>query len=690
MSYTIDIDTGGTFTDGFMTKGEKVASVKVFTTPHDLTQCIMDCIHEGASQFGLTVEQMLGDTELIRYSTTVGTNTLLQKNGPRIGLLVSKGAEKNVYKEAKQRSADNGVQWLVSPEMIRGISESTDAVGTVKYEPDSAQVLEAVEDLLALGAKIIVVSFGNSYANSQNEELAKKMIRTEFPRHYLGSIPLMLASQVSSRPGDYARTCTALLNAYIHHQVAGYLYKAEEDVRSRGYGRPLLIIHSSGGAARVAKTIALQTYNSGPVAGLVGASFVSQMKKSKRAIAVDIGGTSADMGIIHSGNMERAEEPAIEGLPIHISMIGVESLGSGGGSIAWIDDKGKLQVGPKSAGAFPGPVSFGLGGTEPTVTDADLVLGFINPDFFLGGRKRLNAALAEKAISEKIAKPLGIPAVEAAFEIVSRLHEDVKAKLSESAKMSFGPAADYDLIVYGGAGPTHCCWFDELPEIRGMIIPLNSSVFSAFGASRMDVLHTYSVPVSPSLAKSGPALSPKVLKEELGTLLPDVFKPALRDMRGEGFDAGNATWEAIAQFRDVKTGERLDVAVGSGRLSSWGPEILKTEALGGTIKTLDKDGRALEMERLVLNVKAAVFKPSTVAAQKPKHVSRKALKGSRKVFWGGTTGSVTTEIYDRCKLEYGNEIVGPAIVEAVDATYVIAPGHRLTVDQYLNALIKGA
>lgn len=690
MAYTIDIDTGGTFTDGYMTKGAEMACVKVLTTPHDLTLCIMDCIKEGAEAFGLAAPDMLKETEVIRYSTTVGTNTILQRNGPKLGLILTEGSQGDVYREEARDPGTNGygdIGWLIPPDMVRGIEEATDSGGEVLREPEQAEVLAVVEELIALGARIIVVSLRNSYTNPGNEQLVREIIRSEFPRQYLGAVPTMLASDVSSRPGDYVRTCTVLLNAYIHPQVARYLYRAEEDIRGRGYDRPLLIVHSSGGVSRVAKTIGLHTFNSGPVAGLVGAAFMAGLKGSERILAIDIGGTSADMGIILEGKVGKNDEPVVQGVPLHVSMIDVLSLGSGGGSIAYIDDaSGELKVGPKSAGAYPGPAAFELGGVDPTVTDADLVLGFVDPDYFLGGRKKLNLSLAETAIRDKIAKPLGIGVENAAYRIVERMNEDIRSQISTSAVEHFGSDVSFDLLVYGGAGPTHCCWFGALPTVEKMIVPLHASVFSAFGASRMDLMHLYSVPMRMSVSDSAKMVEEDV-RDVFQELVDGIVSRAFMDMRGEGFEAASVRWEVSAQLRDSQTGKLLVLSLGSGCLDACGLEHLDLQCMGLACKESEMDEESVWVERLMLHASAEAYKPDVPCHEGGGGYLEKAEKGSRRVFWGDIGQSIDTRIYDRSLLYCGHELSGPVIVEAADTTYVIPSGFRLAVDEYLNAIV---
>ena len=411
MPFFINIDTGGTFTDGFFTQDSELHAVKVLTTPHDLTVCLMDCIKEGAKNFGLSLEDLLHNTGVIRYSTTIGTNTIIQGSGSKLGLIVSRGFEKNLY--GAELGADAPILTLVSPDMIEGISGSIGNDGVEETPLDREDLLIRVQSLIERGAQAIVISLKNSYLSPLHEQQVKAWVKEEFPRYYLSAPTLLLSGEISDRPGEALRTHTAVINAYIHRSMARYLYKAEEDLRENYFEKPLLVMHNSGGLARVAKTRALNTYNSGPVAGLVGTNYLRERYGFRNAISTDMGGTSLDIGIIKDGAFNFELEPEVAGIKINMPQVEINAVGAAGGSIARVQN-GQVEVGPESAGSLPGPVCFDLGGSLPTVTDADLILGFIDPDFFLGGRMKLNRAKAEAAIKRVIADPLNIPVEQAA------------------------------------------------------------------------------------------------------------------------------------------------------------------------------------------------------------------------------------------------------------------------------------
>ena len=384
MGYTIDIDTGGTFTDGFFVQDEAVETVKVPTTPHDLTVCFLDCIRAGAKRFGVSVEDLLYKTDIVRFSNTIGTNTIIQRDGTKIGLLVTAGREG----QAPTRT-NNGKSPLVWPDMVIGIDEEVSQNGEVIKSPNEQATLEAAQKLIDQGARCLVAAFANSEFNPAGEQLVRQVIKREYPRDYLGSVPVFLSSDISRRSGQEDRVNAAVLNAYIHARLVQLLYKAGEELRRRLYPKSLFIVHNNGSVARVAKTRAINTYNSGPAAGLLGARLIGQLYRTDDLISMDMGGTSFDLGHVLQGQPNYTLKPEVEGLAVNIPMFAIRAIGAGGGSIASIEDGG-VKVGPQSAGALPGPVCFDLGGTEPTVTDADLILGILDPDYFLGGTMNLN------------------------------------------------------------------------------------------------------------------------------------------------------------------------------------------------------------------------------------------------------------------------------------------------------------
>lgn len=640
---TINIDAGGTFTDGFFTVGETTETAKVPTTEHDLTVCFMECIEEGAERLETTPAALLGDADMVRFSTTIGTNTLIEKSGPRLGLLVTAGHERDHYAaDGEETVADS----VLDAEMVEGIEEEVTESGEVVREPDPEAVVDAVKRLQEDGARLVVVALANAAANAANERAVKRAIDEAYPHHYLGAIPTLATFEVTARPDDYRRLNTVAANAYIHHVMKSSLYKAEDQVRERGYDRPLFVGHSSGGVARVAKTVALNTYNSGPAAGVLGAAALAE-RYDTDLVAADMGGTSIDISRVGAdGEVPRELGPAIDGLPTHVPAIDVHTAGAGGGSIASLEN-GDLSVGPESAGANPGPACFGRGGTEPTVTDADVVLGRVNPDYFLGGDYDLEADRAVDAVRERVADPLGVDVEEAARRIVARTEANIAAAVEDVVD-----GADA-MVSYGGAGPVHAAGVADRLGIERVIVTPHSSVFSTFGESTMNVEHTY----TRSLAAGDP--------EEL---LETMQEEAVRDMRAEGFDQEEIAFAADVLIDGPDGAERHAVEF---PLDGDSP-VLSDATPRRTTLRLNAVGAAPSPE----------FEVHSLADADPEA----ARVDAREIRWNGDVES--TAIYRREELRPGNVVEGPAIVEAVDTTIAVPATHQLRINELNHGILE--
>ena len=312
MKFTIDIDTGGTFTDGFFTTDGQVRKIKVDTTPHDLTVCFSTCIEEGAKSFGVSLPEMLSNTEVVRFASTIGSNTMITRSGPKIGLVVTQGFEDSLY--GRGEHGESLFDFILSPAMVQGIGEEVDAAGKVKKAPGENEVKAVTKQLLQRGARMIVVSLLGATRNGSNEKRVREIVSATYPSHFLGAVPLLLSSEVSASASDVLRTNTAVVNAYLHQAMARFLYKADDYLRKNGYPKPMLVAHCGGGTARVAKTTAVQTWGAGPAAGLAGAASIGRLYGIKHAVLVDVGGTTTDIGLVSNGSYSYSYHPEIEGV----------------------------------------------------------------------------------------------------------------------------------------------------------------------------------------------------------------------------------------------------------------------------------------------------------------------------------------------------------------------------------------
>ncbi len=688
MRFTIDVDTGGTFTDGFLVGNGDIKTIKLQTTPHDLTVCLADCVKQAAQEFGISVREMLLDTDIVRYSTTIATNTIIQRTGSKIGLIVSSGFKDSLYSE--QVKVGEAVYSIIPENMITTVDEEINNKGNVIRPLDKNEILERMQSLIDMGARTIVVSLKNSHINSAHERQIKDVIKEEYPNFYLGSVRVFLSSDVSDQPGNFYRTNAALINAYVHDSLVKYLYKAEDELRQNYYLHPLMIAHSHGGVARVAKTKAIGTYSSGPVAGLSGALYVGKLYGFGNILSVDMGGTSLDIGIIRGGSYTYDLLPVVSGLTINVPMVSISSVGSAGGSIISLDSSNDILVGPQSAGAMPGPACFDFGGLEPTVTDADVVLGFIDPDYFLGGKMRLNKDKAASAIETKIAKPLNISVSEAAYLIKENADKIMRRNVLEAAgKQGLKPEslADFTAIIYGGAGPTHCCGFTNGLGFGQIIISPFASVLSAFGSSMTDMLHIYSKFDEITLFDGKNYLSDYA---KFNSTVNELLEGAQRDIKGEGYSLDEAKYylelvmgdEALSGVR-IKS-DKLQMSSESDvrELCSQFTKAKKQ------ITGVSEDRNKVVIYTTILNALIVMshyeIKTSELVGKDPGG----AYKGQKEVFWSREAGYQKTPIYQRESLMPGNVVTGPAIVEAKDTTYVIPSDYSLAIDKYSNGIIK--
>lgn len=674
MGHTIDIDTGGTFTDGVFVFGDRAASVKVPTTPHDLTVCFLNCIEAGAERLGIPVEDLLYETEVIRFSNTIGTNTIIQRDGSRLGLLVTAGCE-----DLAPTGSGDGKAPLLSSEMVLGVEEEVTRSGEVLKRPSGKTILSSAQTLIDRGARCLVVAFTHSEFNPENERFVRETVKQEYPRDYLGSVPVFLSADISRRSGRVERINAAVLNAYIHSKLARLLYKAGEDLRQKLYRKSLFIVHNNAAVARVAKTRAIHTYNSGPAAGLLGARTTGQLYGKGGLISADMGGTSFDLGYVRNGQASYSLRPDIEGFTVNVPMMEIRAVGAGGGSIASVVD-GRLHVGPQSAGALPGPVCFGLGGVDPTVTDADLILGILDPAYFLGGAMQLDLDKARNVLREKVAEPLGLSVEASALKIKSQIDAAMGTEIRR-IRERMGNEEDPLLVVYGGAGPAHCCHMAKAADLKKIVVTPFSAVFSAFSASGMDVGHRYDSRIDLPLAETTDF-------HTLEHAVQGMEKQANRDMRGEGFSPDQVELGLELFVRQGEDGR--EVRFGAETDFFRRPEGIKEmmSRASESVDGADRPDGSLTITMVCLIARAKVEHYETPEVPPASVEVEKAVKGSRSLVLDEEDGAQPTPVYDRSLLTNGHSLVGPALIESEQTTLLIPPGWRMRVDRYNNAVIE--
>jgi len=645
---TIDIDTGGTFTDGVFRYGGRVITVKVDTTPHNPVRCFMACIDEGARRLGLGGEELLAAMDVVRYATTSATNAIVQMKGPKIGLLVSEGAEHHLYDEnsVAESGRESPVWKFLDKSLVIPVRESNEVKTDGRSGLDEECFRSAVERLLDGGARLLVVALRNADQHPENELRAKELFEAMLPTFYLGRPFFLLSHQVSPSGSDADRLNGAVISGYLHRELVGYLYRCDDAVRRRGYRHPLLVVHSTGGLARVAKTKALNTYNSGPTAGVFGAARIARRYGLPRVLTMDLGGTSTDVAFIEDGRQRLSFHAEIEGVRVSVPMIDVVGLGGGGGSIASVDG-GRLQVGPESAGAVPGPVCYDLGNNRPTVTDANAILGLISPENFLSGRRRMNIDRARQSIEEVVARPLGLEIDGAALEIRSVLANGLARAIRDEAEKRSFPLQGSVMFAYGGAGPLHAAEIGKAAGVSAFYMFPESPVFSAAGSSTMDIQHFYESRVQP---RAGENFSQAFMRVAAG-----LREHARRDMRGEGFDASTARLRFV--FESSEGGE---IACDSEELESVSLKV----ASGGLL-------------RLMATIETANPEEGGMTISTPASM---AAGDRREIAWA--SGRKMTRVYSYSDVEAGKRIDGPALVETAETTCVIPADWHAEKDRY--------
>ncbi len=680
MGYSIDIDTGGTFTDGFVRGDGKIELVKVPTTPHDLTLCFMECIEEAAKKLGYgSASQLLPSTDTVRLSTTIGTNALINASGPKLGLVATRGLGENAY--APLDVANPAVNFLVPAEMVFCLDEEMGPDGVPVRPPSSVDVLAGIKILLERGARRIVVSLARSPLNPVHEKLCRDFVLANYPAHYLGTVPLLLSTEVSTELNDMHRTNAALIDAYIHQDMQHYLYKADDEVRKNRFKWPLLIVHATGGVCRVAKTKAIDTCDSGPAAGLFGAAFLARMYGLDNVVTCDIGGTSTDVGLVEHGEPCRTSDKELGGIPVKEEAIETVSIGGGGSSIIRADNKAKkLTVGPESAGGIPGPACFGLGGTNACMTDAWVTLGYVDPNYFLGGKKKLDLAKGRAIIKRRAADPLGMSEEQAASAAVNQMTYQCAKLVEEFLRGKGIDAKDATLFAFGGGGGIPSASIAKAAGIpRAYFFPFGAQ-FCAFGSTCMDVLHDYAVAKSLELTRAGDLALP-----EFNNAVESMTEDAFFDMEGEGFERS----KVVLGLEVMMASEHVPTLTGV----RWGPILLKSREDVNDLVALYRARTAAcgERDRVFvreIRLKASCHLPDPeFPVFQPKGEDPvRALRGSRQAYWDGAFRE--TKVYEQSKLESGNVVRGMAFIESASTTVLVPPGTRYTVDKYLNGLLE--
>ncbi|MDD3761709.1 MAG: hydantoinase/oxoprolinase family protein [Nevskiales bacterium] len=636
----INIDNGGTLTDICVIDGERVYRTKTVTTPYDLSKCLF----EGLKKVSRVVygeedlQRLLLSTEYIRYSTTQGTNALVERKGPRLGVILGGGLD-----PASLR-ADPQANTLF--DALVGGRVQTLAPGLDGDDLDVAAT-RAVTALAAAGANRIVVACGGEQ-RKDGEVRLKRILLRRFPPHMLGALPVLYSHELVDDANDVRRTWTSLFNAFLHPAMERFLYSAEHRLRDYKTKNPLLIFRNDGNAARVARTSAIKTYSSGPRGGAEGVKALAAHYGLKHLLSMDVGGTTTDIGEVDDGAVRLDARGKIEGVESSFPLCDVVSVGVGGSSI--IRARGKsIEVGPESVGGAPGPACFGLGGKEATITDAFLVQGLLDPASYFGGELKIDVERARAAIADKVGGPLGVSEEQAAQDMEAAW----VAKVADSLKAYTHIHADTTLAAFGGAGPFVACKVAEAAGVSRVIIPGLAAVFSAFGIGFSDIGHTY----EHALAAADDAA--------LGAAYEALLQQAQRGMFAEGVRLEDCT---------QRLGLMVTAADGERRRDLDAPTLPKDLPAGAHL--------VLQLE-VVKPIAHADIAGRFGAATKPA-----AASGKRRAISGGQWQELP--LYRIEEQPPGVQAAGPCVLEEAFFTCRVEAGWRFEINEAGDVLLSRA
>lgn len=671
--YRLGIDAGGTFTDFILAdrKGD-VRIFKALSTPQDPTLAIRNGLKLIEEETGISATEIVSNADLCINGTTVGLNALIQHKGAKSGLIATKGHEDSI--EIRLGHKEDGYRYdpeyppatmLVPRYLRRGVSERVISTGTVHTAMNEDDVREACRHFLREGVESVAISFVWSVLHPEHELRAAEIVREMMPH-----VRLTVGSQLYPQVREYTRTSTAIVNAYLAPILTRYVEAVDGYFRSLGAKNPVRYFQSNGGLAlgSVVSDQSVYAINSGPASAPQAALYIAEPWGMKNIITVDMGGTSFDITLTRDGRANVSKNIDFLRYRIGIPMIQVETLGAGGGSIGWIDNMGLMQMGPQSAGSEPGPASYDQGGTQPTTTDANLVLGYINPDGLMGGRLPLNTEKARAAIKARIADPLGLTVEKAAYGMYRIVNNNmVNAIRRVSVERGYDPR-DFVLNCAGGATGAHITALAREMGIRRVLISKLASGLCAYGQIISDVKYNYMAPAPVRLDTNGAA-------QKLDGLFNRLETRGVADLTRDGFDRDRISIRRSLDMRYVGQVHECTVDID--------PFAIDVATLGTLIEAFHARHEELytysERQSVVeiVNVESAIWgrvdRPNrmTVAAGKG---AASALEGTRPMIFDASAKPQDVPVYAGGRLGAGDRIIGPAVIEEVTTTLVIEPG----------------
>ena len=684
--FRVAVDIGGTFTDiVFLDADGRLHVKKVSSSVDDYARAIVDGLREVFDETGL----MGRDVIEVLHGTTVASNALLELKGARTGLITTRGFRDVLEIRRLRMPRLYDLTWEKPPTLVERrlrleVNERIDAQGVVQQALADADVERALDTLLGLGIEALAVCLLNAWANPVHEERIKALVQRRAP-----GLTLCISSEVLPEIKEYERTSTTVINTYVLPIVGRYLAALRTGLDGIDLRGPLLIMQSNGGlmTAEAAATRPMHIIESGPAAGVVGAQALAPRIGRDKLITFDMGGTTAKASLVEDGAVGRATEYQVGGGIMHgsrlltgagyllrVPAIDLAEVGAGGGSIVWLDAGGALQVGPRSAGASPGPLCYDLGGTEPTVTDANVVLGYLNPAALAGGAVKLNPGRAHEVLEQRIAKPLGLPLAEAAYGAhliaASNMMRAIRAVSSERGR----DPREYALFAFGGNGPLFAAGMARALEMTRVVVPPAPGLFSAFGLLYSEVEHHY----VRTWRRRARGLDPAELEEAFGRLEGE----ARAQLAAEGFGAAAVRITRSADCRYQGQSFELTVPVT--------PTVTLEEAFGrehartyGHRAGVDEPVEIVSLRVVGQGLSDRPRVPDRVQIERP---GTSGATPSRRVYFGSQAGWMETPILSRADLATPRQ--GPAVIEEYDATCVVPPGARASLDAWGNIVME--
>lgn len=695
-SFLCGLDIGGTFTDCVLIDDSGGLTIaKAPSTPHNFAEGVLDAVSRAASKIGLELPQLLNSITVLAHGTTVGTNAVIQRRGAKVGLITTKGHNDVIHIMRGSRGlSGQDIKLIVHiPEsskpdpiipkrLIRGVSERVDCFGNVVVDLNEEEARAAIIELRDAGCEALAICFLWSFLDPSHERRVKQIAQELAPDLYV-----TCSTELAPKWGEYERTTAVALNGYIGPTTVGYVTRVDQQLKEMGYEPPLQITQCAGGTISVnkAREAPLLTLDSGPVSGVTGSLYLGELMEFPNVITTDLGGTSFDVGVIYEGRPVVSYRSIVHQYEYFLPKVDVQTLGTGGGSKVWIDKTTKsLRVGPESAGADPGPVCYGRGGTTPTTTDADLVLGYLDPDNFAGGTMQLDRDAATQSL-QLIADELDMNVLELASG-VAQIAEFQMADLIRKVTVQKGlDPREFVVFAFGGAGPVHMGVAARELGVLKVIVPQGdtAAVWCAFGAASADILH---------VSEQVNIMSSPFELNKVNNVLQGLAERGRQELIADGVDPARHQFALSLDMRHRGQINEVEVDLVGSSLSDNDMEGLRQrfveryERLYGRGAALP--GARLEIVTFRCRASAKSQKPKLVeSSELNDEIDPGAQSGTRDIYWAESKKLSTTPIYNGYKLRPGNSLSGPCVIETTTTSMVIHPKQSISVDALGNFVI---